>query len=98
MWKIAKRKLPIGIQYEGSGDWFCLHHKFVDYLVNSKDEFLTYLKSFFKYSIFGPEVRKIHNFIGIFKSKKILHFENKSNFIILPCLIHRIVIIISTFH
>ena len=63
MWKIAERKLPIGIQFDGSGDWFCLHHKFVDYLVNSKDEYLTYLKSFFSNSIFGPEVNNFDFFL-----------------------------------
>lgn len=57
MWKIAPRKLPIGIQFDGSGDWFCFHFKFVDYMINSKDELMTYLLRFFEHTLMGPEVK-----------------------------------------
>ena len=56
MWLISERNLPIGVQFHGAGDWFCFHFKFVAYLVNSKDEYLSYLKNFYAYSIMAPEV------------------------------------------
>lgn len=56
MWRIVERNLPIGIQFEGSTDWVCLHWTFVNYLINSDDENLTYLKSFYQYSMSASEV------------------------------------------
>lgn len=58
MWKIAQRNLPIGVQFDGAGDWFCFHHKFVDYLTNSKDDYFIYLKNLYQYTIMAPEVEE----------------------------------------
>jgi len=55
MWRIGKRKYPIGIQLGGGSDWFCLNSNLVDYIVNSNDEFLKYLKVYFNYTLLPSE-------------------------------------------
>jgi protein xylosyltransferase len=56
MWKLGKRELPLGIQFGGGSDWFCLNHKFIDYIINSKDPMLNKLMIFFNYTILPSEV------------------------------------------
>jgi hypothetical protein len=56
MWRVGTRSLPIGIQFAGGSDWFCLNHNFIDYIVNSNDELLANLKIFFKNVLLPSEV------------------------------------------
>ena len=56
MWRMGKRKIPNGIQVGGGSDWFCLNHQFVDYVLNSNDEFMINLKAFFNYTLLPSEV------------------------------------------
>ena len=55
MWRIMNRSLPIGLQMDGGSDWFCLNYDFVHYLINSNDEYLDYLKFYFKYTLLPSE-------------------------------------------
>lgn len=55
MWRLGTRKFPIGIQFSGGSDWFCLNHKFIDYVIKSKDEYLENLKIFFNYTLLPSE-------------------------------------------
>src|SRR5689334_8972158 len=61
MWKITKKEMPIGIQFEGNSDWHCLNYLFVDYIVNSQDEFIVELKEYFKTFVVPTEVRMDRN-------------------------------------
>ncbi len=56
MWLISERKLPIGIQFELANDWVMLHYSYINYFINSKDEYLVYLKNLLFDSIMSPEV------------------------------------------
>lgn len=56
MWRVGTRKLPLGIQFTGGSDWFCLNYEFVDYVVNSDHEYLKNLKSFYRNSLLPSEV------------------------------------------
>jgi protein xylosyltransferase len=56
MWLISKRSLPIGVQFELANDWVMLHYSFINYIVNSNDEYLVYLKNLLLNSIMSPEV------------------------------------------
>lgn len=56
MWRVGPRRLPLGIQFTGGSDWFCLNHEFVDYVINSNHEYLLNLKHFYKYSLLPSEV------------------------------------------
>lgn len=55
MWRVGKRKAPLGIQFSGGSDWFCLNRAFVDYVVNGRDELLTNLKRYYRYSLLPSE-------------------------------------------
>lgn len=56
MWRIGNRKLPIGIQFNGGSDWFCLESEFVQYIIDSQHDYLNNLKTFYKYSLLPSEV------------------------------------------
>jgi hypothetical protein len=56
MWKVSARTYPIGLQFSGGSDWFGLHHKFVDYVLTSQDDYIVALKEFFKHSLLPSEV------------------------------------------
>lgn len=55
MWRIGKRKYPLGIQLGGGSDWFCLNYNFVNYVINSNDEFIEHLKVYFNYTLLPSE-------------------------------------------
>jgi hypothetical protein len=57
MWRVSKRQLPLGIQLSGGSDWFALTREFVDYVINSNDNYLINLKEFYKYTLLPSEVR-----------------------------------------
>lgn len=75
MWRIGGRKLPIGMQFAGGSDWFCLNNKFVNYVVNSKDEYLENLKIYFNYTLLPSEV--------LIKNLYIFNFFLIKNFILI---------------
>jgi hypothetical protein len=56
MWKFGRRELPLGIQFGGGSDWFCLNYNFVDYIINSNDPMLKKIMIFFNYTILPSEV------------------------------------------
>ena len=57
VWRIGNRRFPPGLQMERANDFFTLNYEFVDYLVNSDDDYLIYLKQFFKdNSVLSAEV------------------------------------------
>ena len=62
MWKINKRMFASGLQFGGGSDWFILNSNFIDYILSSNDEYLQYLKDFYKYTLLPSEVRKKFNF------------------------------------
>lgn len=55
MWKIGTRALPKGVQVDGGSDWFCLHHSFVQYLLQDSDSTLQGLKMLFKFTLLPAE-------------------------------------------
>ncbi|CAF0815289.1 unnamed protein product [Brachionus calyciflorus] len=55
MWRLGNKKYPIGIQFSGGSDWFCLNSKFVNYLIKSKENYIEELKKFFSYSLLPSE-------------------------------------------
>jgi protein xylosyltransferase len=59
MWRLGERHLLNGLQFDGGSDWFCLHHDFVEYIINSEDIYLSALKKFFKYTLLPSEVSSI---------------------------------------
>lgn len=56
MWRIGEKKTPIGIQFFGGSDWFCLDFDFVNYIIKSKESYIENLKQFFNYSLLPSEV------------------------------------------
>lgn len=57
MWRIANRSLPIGLQVDGGSDWFCLNSEFIDYVINSNDEYVLDLKLFYNFTLLPSEVK-----------------------------------------
>ncbi len=57
MWLVSPRKLPVGVRFETGSEWMTLHHKFVKYLLTSKDSYLEYLRDYYKHAVMAPEVR-----------------------------------------
>ncbi|XP_033944219.1 xylosyltransferase 1-like [Pseudochaenichthys georgianus] len=55
MWRLGDRKIPEGIAVDGGSDWFLLNRPFVDYVVNSKDELVSSMKSFYAYTLLPAE-------------------------------------------
>uniref|UniRef100_A0A665TKK4 Xylosyltransferase 1 n=1 Tax=Echeneis naucrates TaxID=173247 RepID=A0A665TKK4_ECHNA len=47
MWRLGDRKIPEGIAVDGGSDWFLLNRRFVDYVVNSRDELVSSMKRFY---------------------------------------------------
>jgi protein xylosyltransferase len=58
MWRVGLRKLPIGLQVEGAIDWFFLHHRFIYYLIYSREDYLIFLKRYFNHTVYSPEVTR----------------------------------------
>ena len=56
MWRLNEREMPDGLRIESGSDWFCLHYDFIEYILNSKDEYLLQLKSFFQLTLLPSEV------------------------------------------
>ena len=56
LWRIGRRLLPTGIRVDGGSDWVCLYRDFAHYIVTEKDELLTGLKAFYKYTLLPAEV------------------------------------------
>lgn len=61
MWRLGQKTVPLGIQFSGGSDWFCLNAKFINYLIKSKENFVDNLKLFFKYSLLPSEVKFLTN-------------------------------------
>ncbi|KAK7082661.1 Xylosyltransferase 2 [Halocaridina rubra] len=55
MWRIGERRLPFGIRVDGGSDWLCLNRKFVDYVVNSRDQLVRGLKKIYSYTLLPAE-------------------------------------------
>ncbi|XP_067313602.1 xylosyltransferase 2 isoform X1 [Pseudorasbora parva] len=55
MWRLGERSIPEGLEVSGGSDWFSLTRKFVEYVVNSKDELVTGLKLFYTYALLPAE-------------------------------------------
>lgn len=68
MWQVGKRKLPEKLIIDGGSDWFCLNSEFIDYVLNSQDDFVIHLKNFFNYTLLPSEVSPLlsHFFIKSF--------------------------------
>ena len=56
MWLISERRIPVGYRIDVGPEWFWFHHTFVDYMVNSDDDYLVQLKKFYKHAVMAPEV------------------------------------------
>jgi hypothetical protein len=56
VWNIGVRSVPIGLQYSGGSDWFCLHYDFINYVIESEHEYVKEWKSFLHYSLLPSEV------------------------------------------
>lgn len=56
MWRLGERTIPEGLDVSGGSDWFSLTRRFVEYVVNSKDELVTGLKQFYTYALLPAEV------------------------------------------
>ena len=56
MWKMSDRELPTGLLIDGGSDWFCLNHKFIEYILTSTDSYLNTLKEFYNYTLLPSEV------------------------------------------
>lgn len=56
VWNVGNRKMPLGVQYNGGSDWFCLKFEFIDYVLNSKHDYVKQLKSYYKNTILPSEV------------------------------------------
>ncbi|XP_005739957.1 xylosyltransferase 1-like [Pundamilia nyererei] len=55
MWRLGDRKIPEGISVDGGSDWFLLNRRFVDYVVNSRDELVGSMKRFYAYTLLPAE-------------------------------------------
>ncbi|KAK2829305.1 hypothetical protein Q7C36_017295 [Tachysurus vachellii] len=55
MWRLGERTIPEGLDVSGGSDWFSLTRRFVEYVVNSKDELVTGLKQFYTYALLPAE-------------------------------------------
>ncbi|RMZ98478.1 xylosyltransferase oxt [Brachionus plicatilis] len=55
MWRLGDKTFPIGIQFSGGSDWFCLNSKFVNYIIKSKESYIENLKLFFNHSLLPSE-------------------------------------------
>ncbi|XP_060946488.1 xylosyltransferase 1-like [Limanda limanda] len=55
MWRLGDRKIPEGIAVDGGSDWFLLNRRFVDYVVNSRDELVGSMKRFYAYTLLPAE-------------------------------------------
>jgi hypothetical protein len=56
VYQVINRTVPIGVQIEGNADWLLFNRVFLDYVVNSDDEFLVILRDYFKNFIVPTEV------------------------------------------
>lgn len=66
MWQVGKRKLPENLIIDGGSDWFCLNSEFIDYILDSQDDFVIHLKKLFNYTLLPSEVSP-HFFIESFQ-------------------------------
>lgn len=61
MWRLGDRKIPEGIAVDGGSDWFLVNRRFVDYVVNSRDELVSSMKRFYAYTLLPAEVTHTHS-------------------------------------
>lgn len=55
MWRLGKRTLPAGIQFDGGSDWICLNREFSEYAVHSVDGVMVGLRQLFNYTLLPAE-------------------------------------------
>ncbi|XP_062841097.1 xylosyltransferase 2 [Trichomycterus rosablanca] len=55
MWRLGERTIPEGLDVSGGSDWFSLTRRFVEYVVNSKNELVMGLKQFYTYALLPAE-------------------------------------------
>ena len=55
MWRITERKTPEGIIIDGGSDWIALNYEFSKYLIESTDQNLEELKTWFNYTLLPAE-------------------------------------------
>ncbi|KAI3360059.1 hypothetical protein L3Q82_013853 [Scortum barcoo] len=55
MWRLGDRKIPEGVAVDGGSDWFLVNRRFVDYVVNSRDELVVSMKRFYAYTLLPAE-------------------------------------------
>jgi hypothetical protein len=58
-YELGTRELPVGLQIESNTEWSCLHQSFIQYLVESKVNYLSKLRSLMKYSLVPTEVTSL---------------------------------------
>ena len=55
MWRLGPREVQRGIQVDGGSDWVTLNSEFADYVVNGRDETISGLREYFKYTLLPAE-------------------------------------------
>ena len=55
MWLISERKIPIGVQYETANDWIMLHYTFVNYILQTTDDYFHYLTNLMHNTLLSAE-------------------------------------------
>nr|CAB3267814.1 xylosyltransferase [Phallusia mammillata] len=55
MWRLGERDLPEGIIVNGGSDWVALNREICEYAIRGKDDLLTDLKHWYKYTLLPAE-------------------------------------------
>uniref|UniRef100_A0A8C5GGV6 Xylosyltransferase 1 n=1 Tax=Gouania willdenowi TaxID=441366 RepID=A0A8C5GGV6_GOUWI len=55
MWRLGDRTIPGGVAVDGGSDWFILSRDFVDYVVNSEDELVLNMRTFYTHTLLPAE-------------------------------------------
>ena len=55
MWRISERPTPEGIIIDGGSDWIALNYEFSKYIIESQDDNLAQLKTWFNYTLLPAE-------------------------------------------
>lgn len=64
MWRLGERGIPEGLEVSGGSDWFALNRRFVEYVINSRDDLVLGLKQFYTYALLPAEVRQPEEVCG----------------------------------
>ena len=55
MWRLSERSTPEGIIIDGGSDWIALNYDFSNYVIESMDQNLAQLKTWFNYTLLPAE-------------------------------------------